>query len=346
MMFSFKSKDKLKKEILKELEEEMKKKEQKGKKEEIVDTVSLFESVQPEPKVVENSPEDLKEIQKKFFKLTIVLVVLIVVFIYLFIYSDYIFGNKKVNDKKENEVTETEKTDVEEEKTLSDLDDGVINISNPELMNLYSMFSNSTYDYFIYDSTFLYKNKIVLSSNLNSVQLLALMTKTPEFNQLISESNLTSEAELCYKDGTIVIEKSKLDNIFLKKFNRTSINFTQFNSAYYINNQFVTYFNFKYSNGNYYSYCFNKKLVNAKVITQALADKAVKSGDTITIDLKVVFINDKGIYADPLLKNVIKTSDESVGEMIDYIVKGSTYQAIFKENGSKEYYFYGMQVVN
>lgn len=336
MMLSFKSKDKLKKEILKELEVEMRKKEEKQK---INNSFSSFEKVVLEPKKVNNSPDDLKEIQKKFVILGIVLLILILIFIYLFIYSDYIFGNKSnKNEQVETEVIEKEKV----EKTLSELDDGNIDISNSELMDLYSIFNNSIYDYLMFDSTFLYKYDSMLVSKLNTNQLLYLMSKTPEFSNIIDEFGLISEAELCYKDSTISIEKTKLDEILLKRFNRANVNFNQFNVAYYINKQFITYFNFKYNDGAYKSTCFNKKLVDSKIITQSLADKAEKKGDTITIDLKVVFINNNGIYSDITLKNKIKSSNDDIDDVLDYITEGSVYKAIFKENENKEYYFHGM----
>ena len=318
MMFSFKSKSKIKKEILNELKAEM---EKERVKEEMKKVNESFSSLPTQlPKHVNNSPEDLKEIQMKFLKLSVGLLLLTVIFVLLFIYSDNLFGVKKKdtntmsNNENTTEINESVNNNTTEEKNLNELENGKIDLSNSKLDSLYSMFGNYTYDYFLLDNSFLYNKDKVLSSDLTNNQLLFLVSRTEEFKKILEDTKLTTQSEVCSKNGVINIDRNKLDQILLNRFNRANIKIESFNSSYYVNNEFITYIKFNLDDAVYKSACFNDIIVSPKVITESLVSSAEKKDNTIILNIKTVFINENGIYKDYNLKNKISDLIQNTGD--------------------------------
>jgi len=313
-----KLKEELKKEILKEIkqEEEKKKKAEEKKQKEVI-----------QPVVIENSKEDLEEIRKKFLLIFLLSGGIVFVAIVLLIINpfDKELSSPKESDKKEEvkEVFDPKKAE------LHEFEDGIIPNDNVYALQLFNLFEFDKYDYYSFDSTYIYKTNVFEIGNMDINYLIFLATKTEDFNQLIqSQSKELTKIELCEKAGIIKFSSTELEDIVKKNFNTNPVLQNDFVYSYYMNNEFSTKVKFKYSDGYYVSNCqTDLGSANDNVKAKPVLKKIEKSGETITITAQVPILANGKVYYDSSLSVVISESDKI--DFLEYINSASTYNYVF-----------------
>lgn len=322
-MFNKKKKEKvlkesIKKEIIKELQKEKELEEEKNK---IVEQKEL-------PKI-EHTSEDIDAIRKSFLKIFLFSVAVLFIIIVLIIINPF-----EKNDKKENNDQQVqEKEEVKD--TLLTREDGLIENSNEELLELYFMMIPNTEEYYLYDSTYLYSNDELLVEEINKEYLLYLMTKSREFQNIINEKFGETKAELCIENGHIKIPIEDINELISSLFVLESINeYPDFYYTNYFNGSYSTTIKFVYSDGYYVSFCQEDNFdLKYNSVAMPIIKEAIKENGYIKINTKVAFSTSEKIYADYKLTNVI--SDDIGKDILEYINDASEYQYVFKEENNK-----------
>jgi len=312
-------KDKLKKEILMELLKEEEKKEK-----EIAKPVK--------PPVLHHSKEEIQSIRESFLKVFLFSATVLFIIIVILILDP--FSNKKTKEESNNNGQEEV---IEKVPTLVDREDGIIENSNKEILKMFFLLEPNNYEYYMYDSTYLYSKDELLMKDVPSSYLLYMTSKSDEFNEYIQSQELLTKLEICSKDGNIRIPKEDIDNIFENIYGFSIKEYDDFIYTYYVNGLFSTYIRFIYSDGYYVSRCDvnNEPTMKYNSVAMPVISQATKENEIVKIKSKVSFITKNKVYADYELKNVI--SDNPNSDMLTYISNASDYEYIYKLNNNKYY---------
>ena len=304
-------KEKLKQEIIKEL-----------KQEELKQEKTVVE--QPiQPSTLSRSPEELEQIRKSFLKIFLFsLVVLFVIFIILFLNP---FANKEEKDNNSNIELPKEESKV----TLITKEDGVVENTNAEMLELFYLLVPNTEEYYIYDSTYLYSQDELKPDNIPSEYLLYLMSKSNSFKRVINDTGLLTKLEICNSDNIIRIPVETINNIIYELFDKSSIEYKDFIYTHYIDGVYSTYIEFKYSDGYYVGFCSEKE-DNFKYtsIAKPVIQDANKQANVLAIRTKVAFITKDKVYADYSLNKEISNAPNV--DMLTYINLADTYVYKYK----------------
>lgn len=331
-----KFKNKIKEEVKKELieaqdRESKKRKEDELRKERLIEEENRI-------KDIHNSKEDLEVIKQKMIYATIIVVCVIICLIVYLVYS---FNGFSLFPKKSDVDVEPVEKDVLY-MTLDELSIGEVSTSNIYVDRLIEEVSLNWDDYKIFDTTSLFAKKSTLISELPISSQLFLLSKTYEFENLISKLNLKSEAEVCYRDKSLVIDSNDIKSLLKKKFNLDS-SLSSFKYNYYDGTVEVTKVEFELEGDKFYSYCILAEDFNRpSVIASNRVISAYKTEDEIVLNTKVVFLTADAIYKDYELKEVIY--DENSDTNLDYTLLGSTYMYVYKKDSDNNYYLYSIDL--
>lgn len=315
--------EKIKEEIKKELlKEQMQSKEEKQA------------YVPPKEPVLYHDKDELYAIQRNFLKIFILSISIAFVFVAFLIIRSSFDNSKDKTNSKDNIVVEDNYN--ASTANLFELKNGEIPLSNAYVANLYSGLYFKEKEYFIDDSAYIYSNDELLISDIPNSYLLFMISKTDEFNQYIKEQGILTSKELCSSMGLIKIPTSELDKISIDKYNRALTSYDDFVYAYYLDGVFSTYIKFTYSDGYYISSCENiQSSLKYPSYARILVDSASKTDDNISINVKVAFWTQSGIYADYKLQKLISSDPDD--ELTNFIKGASTYEFIYKK-GNNNYY--------
>ena len=314
-----KLKDELKKEILKEI-----------KKEQKLEEIEKSKVVPPVEKIpVEHTIEDIYEIRKSFLKIFLFSVIAVFIII-IFLIDPFGIKDKKTKDKPKEEAKSEQVTE-----TLLTKKDGIIENSNKELLKLFYMLEPSSFEYYLYDSTYLYSKEEFLVCDIQKDYMLYLLTKTEDFQKLILNDFGETKSELCIENGHIKIPIETINEMLFSSFIFSNIEeYPDFIYTHYVNGDYSTIVKFVYSDGYYVSFCIeNETNINYNSIAKPIIKEAIKKGEYITINAKVAFMTKDKVYADYALTKVI--SNNSTADVLEYINDADEYQYIFKLDNNK-----------
>ena len=304
-------KEKLKQEIIKELKQEELKQEQK-----------IIEQSIKTP-VVEHSKEELEDIRKSFLKVFLFSITVLFVIITILILNP--FSEKKEKDSD----NENESPKVDTQITLITKEDGIIENTNNEMLNLFNSLVPNIEEYFLYDSTYLYSRDELKVDSISHEYLLYLMSKSDSFKKVIDETGLLTKLEMCSTDNTIRIPVETINTLIYDLFNVNKIEYEDFVYTHYINGTYSTYIEFKYSDGYYVGFCSEKEdNIKYTSIAKPVIQDANKQENVLTIRTKVAFITKDKVYADYSLSKEI--SNDPTVDMLTYINLADTYEYKYK----------------
>lgn len=283
------------------------------------DSFSPIEEVEEKVPLTE---EEKKSVRKKLFILLIIIIIVIIALITIRIiepYSNKETNNDETEEAKDNESDENEEKIDEAETLILELEDGVISSTNYELISLIDEIKYNLREYYVNDTIELFKNNNTNISTLTNRKKLFLVSKTKEFNTLIS-NQMTGES-LC--DNNIIIGISDIDKILKDRFNTNVTAYEQFAYSYYFEKEFVNNIIFTKKDNNYIGTCSNttNKIVQ---LSEQKFISATKKDNKIYIDMKVVFIKESGVYKDPSFTTLITNDVQKTEE--EYFLKANTYR--------------------
>ena len=233
-----------------------------------------------------------------------------------------------LNDKEE-QVVETP----EEPKEV--LPDGEIEITNSIVQEIDKMFTfdirNPLYEANILK---LYSGNKVEVDNLDFQTKMLLITSNSTFNDyMLDETNLKN-----YKTKEVSLTKEKLEELSKEIFGR-DINLNHENFKYYfINNNEVIYFNAELKDNKY---IFTETTGKPSTIEVYKELKYVnKVAENLWLRYEVIFINEKGIYKDSAMKNLITNNKN---DKKSALVKSDNYDYFYVQNEHLDYYLYGIE---
>lgn len=314
-------KESIKKELIKELDYQQKE-EEKNKK---------MPQKPIKPPVLYHSKEELESIQKSFLKIFLFAVTFLMGAIILLIINPFHKPEKKLEIDSGDPIKEEKR-----ELKLSEREDGPIENTNEEALNLFLRMSLNTDEYYNYDSTYLYSKEELLVKDIPRQYLLFLMSKTSDFKDIIKKGGLLTKTELCSKNGTIRIPIEDIQIIMENNFNITLDQYDDFIYSHYINNTFSTFIKFTYSDGYYVSFCEERSNVfNYASIATSVIKEVVKEKDMIHVKAGVAFITKDKVYADYKLQRII--SNNVNDDILTYIQEADVYDYVFKGNDSGYY---------
>ncbi|MBE6150367.1 MAG: hypothetical protein E7162_00920 [Firmicutes bacterium] len=270
------------------------------------------------------SEEEKKEVRKKLFFLLVVIIVVLLGLLIVLIFNPFDTNTSKKEKETENKE-ETPKSD--NEKPVTELEDGDIPPANYEIKALEKEIINLKYDYYENDTLAIYKTGNMDIKNLTDKNKLFLVTKTNDFASLIK--NKTTIEEACNSD--IIIEQKAIDEILKNRFSTTVVNYDEFTYNFYTNDEYQKTIKFIYNGSNaYVGKCYNyTNQINT--FTQQELQSATKDKTKLYIDVKVVFISENGVFKDPNFTTLITNQNQSFEQ---YIKNGSTYRYTYDISGS------------
>ena len=275
---------------------------------------------QEEVKVL--SDEEKIEIRKKLFILLVLIILALLFMLIILIFDPFKSNKKEESNDKENSPAQKEEVKTDQEKSISELNDGLIINDNLELNN---------------DTLVLFKNDPTKISSLTDLNKLFLIGKTNEFNSLVKEKN--TKNDICNSD--ITIPTSEVQKILTERFNTNVKEYVTFNYSYYDNGNFVSNIKFTLKDNNYIGTCYKSKEKISSVTEQEFVS-ATKEANNLYIDVHAVFINSKGVYKDPNLKTLITNDVKATSN--EYMPKGNIYRYIYTYNNGK-YVLQGVQLL-
>lgn len=318
--------EKLKAEIKKDLRKELEKEAEKNKKPKI-------EKVLKEP-VLYHSKDELQEIQKSFLKILLFSAIIVFALCLTLLFSSKF--NKKENNKplEDNNNEEVEIDPINDPIHLQT--DGVLYHHNKYILELYNQLTFQSYEYNLYDSTYLYSKDELKVEEMPSEYLLFLLSKTNDFKDYINDTGFLTKQEICSKDGTIRIPIQDLEELLMTNFNVELKENTSFVYTHYVDKVFSTYINFIYSDGYYISSCYkaNDEALY-KVTAKMLIEDARKEDNELRIGARVVFMDNNHVYGDYDRSRVI--SENINTDILQYISNADKYEFVYRFNGSNYY---------
>ena len=265
--------------------------------------------------------EEIKNIRKKlFFLVGLVGIVLIAFVVALFINP---FSKK---DKKTTPIKQEETTINQETAPITEFKDGDVTLNNKELKELISEILYTQYDYYENNTNSIYEKESIYINNLTDKDKLFLSSKTNDFDSLVKKK-ITIET-LC--DTGVNITKKEIDTILEDRFNTSVEVYEPFTYNIYIKEKYEKTIRFTYENDKYIGTCYTSTNT-IETSTQQSVVSATKNKKQLYIDVKVVFINQTGIYKDPTYTTLITAGNESFEE---YIEKGNTYRYTYDLSGT------------
>ena len=265
--------------------------------------------------------EEVKSIRRKlFFLVGLVGIVLITFVIALF------FNPFTGKDNKETPVKKPEANINKETASITEFNDGDVTLNNKEIKELISEILFVQYDYYENNTNTIFEKENVYINNLTNKDKLFLASKTSDFDSLIKK-RITIET-LC--DTGVNISKKEIDTILEDRFNTSVEVYEPFTYNIYIKDKYEKTVRFTYENDKYIGTCYTSTNT-IETSTQQKVVSATKNKKQLYIDVKVVFVNQTGIYKDPSFTTLITTGNESFEE---YIEKGNTYRYTYDLSGT------------
>lgn len=292
-----------------------------------------FAPVEETEEKVPLTEEEKQMVRKKLFILLVVIAVVLLLQIMFLFFNP--FSKKEEKPKEVEEVEEQVPEEEEEEvsvedRSLKDFQDGLaIPSNNVEMQALISEISYTTRDYYGNDTLSIFKSKDMHIPALSNRDKLLLVSKTFDFKKLLPK-------DLCAQD--ITIPTSEVDKILKNRFNTQVSSYENIN---YSDEDAKVNIRFTNNGTNYIGKCYKPNENDVTSLTAQSFLSATKSKNNIYIDMKVVFVNKKGIYSDTNFQHII--SNASAASVENDITKGNTYRYIFDISG-KYYYLTEIQL--
>ena len=290
---------------------------------------------QEEVKVL--SDEEKIEIRKKLFILLVLIILALLFMLIILIFDPFKSNKKEESNDKENSPAQKEEVKTDQEKSISELNDGLIINDNLELNSITKEIIYQKEEYYDNDTLALFKTNQTKISSLTDLNKLFLIGKTNEFNSLVKEKN--TKNDICNSD--ITIPTSEVQKILTERFNTNVKEYVTFNYSYYDNGNFVSNIKFTLKDNNYIGTCYKSKEKISSVTEQEFVS-ATKEANNLYIDVHAVFINSKGVYKDPNLKTLITNDVKATSN--EYMPKGNIYRYIYTYNNGK-YVLQGVQLL-
>ena len=282
--------------------------------------------------------EEKIEVRKKLFVLLVLIILALLFMLVVLIFDPFKSSNKsEESNKKENEPAQKEEVKTDQEKKIRELSDGLIGNDNLELNSLIKEIIYQKEEYYDNDTLALFKTDQTKISSLTDLNKLFLVSKTSDFNNLVKEKNIKND--IC--NSNIIISTNEIQNILTEHFNTNVKEYVPFNYTYYDNNNFISNLKFTLKDNNYIGTCYKSQEKISSVVEQQFVS-ATKENDNLYIDVRIVFINAKGVYKDPTLKTLI-TNDVTMTSD-DYMSKGNIYRYLYTYNNDK-YVLKGVQLL-
>ena len=275
---------------------------------------SFVEQEEGVEEAVPLTEEEIFEIRKKIGILLVFVFIAFLAMIFILIFDPFAPKKKKVPEK---EIKEEVK---EKEITLYDYEDGKIVLSDKYISSIYSEITFNVVDNYEYDTYFLFRNNTTNLNTLSDAEKIILASKTNEFNSILEK--ISTSSNIC--EETISIDSDELANISQKKYGTTVNllnNFKYYN--YYYNGSYITSIYFTLENGKYNGKCYDHGKTLAKSLQQELIS-ATKDKDNLYLDVKVVFITEKGVFKDPNFKYLI--TNDKAAKASTYMQNANTYR--------------------
>lgn len=284
------------------------------------------------------SEEEKVEVRKKLFILLVLIVLALLFMLVVLIFDPFKSNTKKEeSSNKENTPTQKEEVKTDQEKKISELNDGLIVNDNIELNSLIKEIIYQEQEYYDNDTLALFKTNQTKISSLTDLDKLFLVSKTNDFNNLVKEKNIKND--IC--NSNIAIPTSEIQKILTEHFNTNIKEYVNFNYSYYDNNNFISNLKFTLKDNNYIGTCYKPEEKITSVVEQQFVS-ATKENDNLYIDVRVVFINAKGVYVDPTLKTLITNDVKMTSD--EYMPKGNIYRYLYTYNNDK-YVLQGVQLL-
>lgn len=284
------------------------------------------------------SDEEKIEVRKKLFVLLVLIILALLFMLVMLIFDPFKSNNKKEETpKEENNPTQKEEVKTDQEKSISELNDGLIINDNIELNSITKEIIYQKDEYYDNDTLALFKTNQTKISSLTDLDKLFLVSKTNEFNTLVKEKN--TKNDIC--NSNITISTSEIQKILTERFNTSVKEYVNFNYSYYDNGNFISNIKFTIKDNNYVGTCYKSKEKISSVSEQQFVS-ATKEKNNLYIDVRIVFINSKGVYKDPTLKTLITNDVKATSN--DYMPKGNIYRYLYTYNNGK-YVLQGVQLL-
>ena len=281
-----------------------------------------FQPIEEREEIIPLTEEEKIEVRKKLFFLLIIITIVLFFLLIVLIFDP--FAKK---DKKDNMNENTPKEEViEEELSLKDLKDGPVT-NNDEMTKLVSEIIYRDNEYYENDTVSPYNKDKTSIDSLKNANKLFLLSKTSDFNSLVSEQLINSD--IC--NNEIIIPTSKIDDILSSRFNTTITKYESFIYNYYIDNTLGAVIKFSVKDNNYIGKCYS---VNKKVVKLAenTFDSCTKEKDLLYIDVRVVFINKTGVYRDAKFSDLITADKSAIKDQ--YMLTANKYRYVFDISGN------------
>lgn len=277
----------------------------------------------------EYDPQELAEVRKKLILLLIGLVIFVVISVVVLINPFDIGKNNKTEDNKNKPVQE-------EKPSEDEIPLGVIDSSEPIVMELNNLVSFSYGDFQSVDLFPLYANNLLEANNISNDIKLFLIQGHDSFLNLLNDSGIKDYLATCSDEG-ISISKEEFDKVVTEIFGPdATVIYDDINYSYYVAEQNPTKISLSWNNEHYILKCNDYMEISTitKYVQQKL-DKAVKTEEGIELYQKVVFINQTGVYKDPNFGELI--TNDVTATFDQYIKNGSLYKYTFVENEGNYY---------
>lgn len=293
------------------------------------DFIPVTEEVEVE-EVAPLTEEEKREVRKKLFILLVAIVIALLVMIVMLIFDP--FGGKDKEKEKDKPIVQEEKEDDKEEtkKSLKDIKDGTVNLAHEELVKLIEIVEFNNNENLFNDTVSLFSTTPALTSKLSNKNKLFLTTKSEKFKKMF-ETKITNN-NVCSSELNIpTTEMSKL----VKEVLNTDVSeYISFYYSYYDGTSYINDIIFKKENDLYIGECI-KTTPQPKALVQQSILGANKENKKVNIDVKIVFVNQTGVYKDPNFKTLI-TNDKNVS-LDNYISEGNTYRYTFNVSSDNYY---------
>lgn len=272
--------------------------------------------------------EEKKEIRKNILITLFAIVITLVLLVLILIFNPF----KKLENLFNKETKTEEKNQTNEKNddatVISELADGKISLTNLELNTLISEIEYKQNEYFDNDILFLFNEESVDIKKIKDKDKLFLMSKTTEFKELINSS--INNFSICNND--ITISTNDIDQILMTNYNTVANNYVDFYYSHYDGEDYVKTIKFTHDKGEYTGTCHNQ---NNNLVTSSKQKiiSANKQQDKLYINIKVVFINESGVYKDPGFKTII--SNNLALDMNVYMESANTYRYTYSISEDK-----------
>ena len=304
----------------------MKDKDKRNEKRKI-EIIEFKDTVNPEEKEP-LSQEESEEIRKKLSRLLIGLGVFAIAFIIYIVISGDLNSSMKTKKSKTKETNET----VEEQKETEEiLPDGNIDINDVVLEKYKNIIKINKYD-ILYNNNILdlFKANIDDMDSISNKNKLYFASKSKKFTEFARNSGISMHEYDCSVSSTIKIPKTLMDSAVEETFGKNvKVTYETFYYVWYSNEELINVYKAEFSNDTYLMQCIpsaNKKLVT---ITQDNLESSNNTNDVLTLNQRMVFIKQTGVYKDPKAKTLITNNKSATYET--YIKKGTSYEFIFKK---------------